>query len=85
MAEDPNIQHVTLPTGGSIPGIPGTHGAGSYIINWLERSIVPVVDAVETTVEHVVEEAIHPESTETETVNTEPVEAAEPSTSAPAE
>lgn len=45
--EKPTTQIVTLPTGGSIPGIPGSHGPGRYIINWIERTLTPAVDAVE--------------------------------------
>ncbi len=61
MQEEPTNQTetVTLPTGGSIPGIPGTHAPGRYIIDWIERTLTPVVDAVESVVEHV-EEAISP-------------------------
>lgn len=57
--EKPTIEHVTLPTGGSIPGIPGMHAPGRYIINWLERTLTPVVDVVESAVGHV-EDAISP-------------------------
>lgn len=57
--EKPTIEHVTLPTGGSIPGIPGMHAPGRYIINWLERTLTPVVEVGESAIEHV-EEAISP-------------------------
>lgn len=53
-------EYVTLPSGGSIPGIPGSHGPGRYIIDWIERTLTPVVDAVEGEIAHI-EEAIHPE------------------------
>ena len=33
---------VTLYSAGSIPGIPGDHGAGTYLVDWNERSITPV-------------------------------------------
>lgn len=46
-------EYVTLPTGGSIPGIPGQHGPGRYVIDWIERTLTPVVDAIEAEVAHV--------------------------------
>lgn len=49
--EKPTVEYVTLPTGGSIPGIPGTHAPGRYTIDWLERTLTPVVDAVEQVAE----------------------------------
>lgn len=58
--QQPTTEIVHLPSGGSIPGIPGTHGAGRYVVDWIERTIAPVVDAVESAAEHA-EEAIHPE------------------------
>lgn len=60
----PTTEHVTLPTGGSIPGIPGTHGPGRYIIDWAERALTPVMDAVENTIEHVEESLEHKPVTE---------------------
>lgn len=57
--EKPTTETVALPTGGSVPGIPGSHGPGTYLIDWIERTITPVVTAVETEVAHI-EEAIHP-------------------------
>lgn len=58
--QQPATEIIHLPTAGSIPGIPGSHGPGRYIINWVERTIAPLVDAAESVVEHV-EEALHPE------------------------
>lgn len=53
-------EQVYLPTGGSVPGIPGSHGPGRYIIDWIERTLTPVVDVIEGEIAHI-EEAIHPE------------------------
>lgn len=41
------IEEIVLHSAGSIPGIPGSHGPGRYLVNWLERTISPIVDAVE--------------------------------------
>lgn len=34
-------QFLLLHDAGSIPGIPGSHGRGSYVIDWQERAIHP--------------------------------------------
>lgn len=34
-------EFVLLHDSGSIPGIPGSHGRGSYVIDWQERAIHP--------------------------------------------
>lgn len=57
--QQPSTETVTLATAGPIPGIPGTHGPGTYLVNWLERTITPVVNAVENAIQHV-EEMEHP-------------------------
>jgi hypothetical protein len=33
---------ITLPTGGSLPGIPGDHAPGSYLVDYDLRTIRPV-------------------------------------------
>lgn len=80
----PTTETVTLPTGGSVPGIPGTHGPGRYIVNWIERTLTPLEHAVENVVEHV-EQAIEKKPTEpVAPMPTEPVDVPEiaPNTSA---
>lgn len=64
--EKPTTETVHLPTGGSIPGIPGQHGPGHYIINWIERTLTPVADAVATIAEHVEEKIEHKTALEPE-------------------
>lgn len=54
----PTAETVVLPTGGSIPGIPGSHGPGRYFIDWIARTLTPVVDIVEEEIAHL-EEASH--------------------------
>lgn len=49
--ETPTTEEVTLPTGGSLPGIPGTHGPGRYLIDWAARTIRRVEEAIEHLVE----------------------------------
>ena len=59
--EQPPTEIVTLHSAGPIPGIPGgSRGAGRYLVDWIERTATPVIDAAESVVEHV-EEAVHPE------------------------
>lgn len=41
MPENTRYQHLLLHDSGSIPGIPGAHGRGSYVIDWQERTITP--------------------------------------------
>lgn len=55
----PTIEIVHLPTGGSIPGIPGTHAPGRYIIDWIKRTLTPVVDIVESEIARVEETIEH--------------------------
>lgn len=81
--EKPTTETVALPTGGSIPGIPGDHGPGSYIIDWLARTITPVVQAVEAEIAHI-EDVIHP-AAEVAPVEPSPVETLSPSEDASAE
>jgi hypothetical protein len=58
--EKPTIESVHLPTGGPVAGIPNSHvGPGAYIIDWLARTITPIVQVVEAEIAHI-EEAIHP-------------------------
>lgn len=45
--EKSSLEEVTLHSAGAIPGIPGSHGPGRYLVNWLERTISPIVEAVE--------------------------------------
>lgn len=62
MSEEPTQPTtVHLPSGGSIPGIPGEHGPGTYLVDWIKRTIQRVEDAAEAVIEHV-EEAVHPAS-----------------------
>lgn len=35
-------QFIYLPVGGAVPGIPGDHGPGTYLVDWTERTITPV-------------------------------------------
>lgn len=42
MPDDQEIIH--LPSAGSIPGIPGSHGPGAYVVNWGERTIKRLED-----------------------------------------
>lgn len=89
MQEQPKpIEHVTLPTGGSIPGIPGTHAPGRYVIDRVERTLTPVVDAVEGTIEHVEDTLIPARKTKitpaVAPMPTEPVDVPEIAPSAPA-
>jgi hypothetical protein len=34
-------QPITLPTGGGLPGIPGDHAPGNYLVDYVERTIRP--------------------------------------------
>jgi|SRR5580765_3562831 len=74
--EQPTTETVTLHSGGAVPGIPGEHGPGTYLINWLERTITPVVRAIEAEIA----QAIHPSAenvqveTSSEPVSTPPAE-----------
>lgn len=47
-------EETTLHSPGPIPGIPGDHGPGTYLVNWQERTATPVFPS-------------QPGSTETET------------------
>jgi hypothetical protein len=82
-SENRTTETVALPTGGSIPGIPGSHGPGTYLIDWLARTITPVVQAVEAEIARV-EEAIHP-SAEPAPADPSPVETLSPGEDASAE
>lgn len=42
----PTTQTVSLPSGGSIPGIPGEHGPGTYLIDWINRTIERIENAL---------------------------------------
>lgn len=57
--QQPTTETITLHSPGSIPGIGGEHGPGRYIVDWLTRTITPIVQAVEAEIVHI-EEAIHP-------------------------
>jgi hypothetical protein len=35
---------IHLPSAGCLPGIPGQHGAGVYVVDWLERTIKRLED-----------------------------------------
>lgn len=35
-------QPITLPTGGGLPGIPGDHAPGNYLVDYDARTIRPV-------------------------------------------
>lgn len=35
-------QPITLPTGGGLPGIPGRHAPGNYLVDYDARTIRPV-------------------------------------------
>lgn len=59
--EKPAIETITLPTGGAIPGIPGHHGPGAYLVDWLERTATPIIHAIEAAVERA-EQDIQPEA-----------------------
>lgn len=59
---------ISLPTAGAIPGIPGEHAAGIYLINWAERSIRPVAQDMPPEPEPVAEE----EPKETQPLASEP-------------
>lgn len=52
--EKPTTDTITLPVGGAIAGIPGSHHApGTYLVDWLKREITPVVQVVEEEVARV--------------------------------
>jgi len=53
--DTPATETITLTSPGAIPGIPGWHGPGSYIVDWEARTITPV--APETPEEPSTEEA----------------------------
>jgi hypothetical protein len=44
-------ESITLPSTGSLPGIPGSHAPGAYIIDWETRTIAPqsTVETVQET------------------------------------
>jgi hypothetical protein len=48
---DKTTEEVLLPSAGSIPGIPGSHAPGRYLVNWVERTATRIVEAVEQVVE----------------------------------
>lgn len=54
---------ITLYAFGSIPGIPGEHGAGTYEVDWEQRTLTPVV-APAPTPEPVAEPAPQPATPE---------------------
>lgn len=54
----PDKEIISLPSGGSIPGIPGSHGPGTYEVDWAARTVRRVVDGVP------VDEAQEPEADE---------------------
>ncbi len=37
-------EQVILPSSGSVAGIPGHHGPGSYMVDWQERTIVTLTE-----------------------------------------
>src|SRR5690349_14629923 len=45
MPDPKDIIH--LPSAGSIPGIPGSHGPGAYVINWAERTLKRLEDVLD--------------------------------------
>lgn len=50
----PDTEETTLHTAGTIPGFPGgIYGAGRYLLNWIERTVTPLVDEGEQVVENV--------------------------------
>lgn len=51
--EKPATEEVYLPSGGPVAGIPGHHAPGRYLIDWLKRTITPVVDEVEQLAEDI--------------------------------
>lgn len=38
-------ERISLPSAGSIPGIPGSHGAGEYLVDWEARTVRPFEEA----------------------------------------
>lgn len=42
----PDTEEITLHTAGSIPGIPGSHGPGRYLVDWIERTITRIEEAI---------------------------------------
>ena len=43
--EKPTLaEEIILHSAGPIPGLPGLHAPGSYLVNWRERTIAPVVE-----------------------------------------
>lgn len=42
--EAPTTEEATLHSAGPIPGIPGSHGPGRYLIDWLTRTITRIED-----------------------------------------
>lgn len=51
MTEEERYETVTLHSPGPIAGIPGQHAAGNYTIDWLERTLTPIVEQTEPTPE----------------------------------
>lgn len=41
---DTRYESLTLYSVGSIPGIPGEHAPGNYVVDWQERTIRPAPD-----------------------------------------
>lgn len=46
-------EEIHLPSAGSIPGIPGSHAPGHYLVDWIARTATPIVEAVEEAVEKI--------------------------------
>jgi len=42
-----NTEEITLHSPGPIAGLPGHHAPGRYLVNWITREIMPIVDAIE--------------------------------------
>lgn len=62
--QQPTTETVTLASAGSIPGIPGQHGPGTYLVDWLKRTATPVVGSIIDRVE----QPVHPEPVTSEQV-----------------
>lgn len=55
--EKPATEETTLHSAGPIPGIPGLHGPGRYLIDWVKRTATPIIEAVEAVAERVEEKS----------------------------
>lgn len=58
----PDHELIHLPSAGSIPGIPGHHGPGVYLVNWAKRTIQRIEDIAREELEGKPVEAAPPDA-----------------------